>query len=422
MPIKEDSGLLNERFIAIIIVILLALIWSVNEIHIAGAMLVAGVSITLLFQLEFKRRQIALRNRQDAIRRQNANKREGAMTMRANTLNRLPSPILLINSGHNIAFANELATDLLGDDIVGNDVFLYLRQSSFVAAMDSALSGHSIKSDTLRYTTSNDRTFDVTVAPVPASNDGLTGQQAMVFFYEVTSLLKSEQMRVDFVANASHELRTPLTSVMGFVETLQGPAADDPEAQKRFLTIMHKEGERMVRLIDDLLSLSRIEMSRHLPLTSTMDVAQTLHSVMNSMTVQAQERNITLDCKIADDVNVVLADTDQIIQVLVNLLSNACKYAEPDSTVHMTATLNHNGKFAVISIRDEGPGIPTEHLARLTERFYRVDTARSRKMGGTGLGLAIVKHILLRHNSQLDIRSQVGKGTIFSFRLGVPQN
>ncbi|TNE60673.1 MAG: PAS domain-containing protein [Alphaproteobacteria bacterium] len=419
-PFKEYQSLLNERSIIIVVVVVLALMWSVGQLSLMAALVIGTVATVLLIQLEIKRRMETLQMRRATAREQRRSSQQGAMTVRANTLNRLPSPVLLIDDQQSVVFANQAALDLLGSDIIDNDVFLYLRQSAFVTALDAVLTGKPAENATIRYTSSNERSFDVTVAPVPASEDGTAGPQAMVFFYEVTSLLRTEQMRADFVANASHELRTPLTSLIGFIETLQGPAADDTAAHQRFLGIMQREAERMVRLIDDLLSLSRIEMSRHMAPTTTIDLCQHINSAVSTVVGQAEERGIKFSFTAAEGVKKVVADSDQVTQVFLNLLSNAGKYADRDSTVHINATPHHSGRHVLISIRDEGPGIAPEHLARLTERFYRVDTARSRKMGGTGLGLAIVKHILLRHGSQMDIKSQIGKGTVFSFRLPIP--
>jgi len=227
---------------------------------------------------------------------------------------------------------------------------------------------------------------------------------------------------VDFVANASHELRTPLSSVIGFIETLQGPAKDDAPARERFLGIMQTETERMVRLIDDLLSLSHIEMSRHEAPNTEVNLIALINSIVLTASSIGEERNIKFETNIAADAKRVIADPDQLMQVLINLSVNAAKYADRDTTVFVSATKNADKNTVSISIRDQGPGILQEHVARLTERFYRIDDARSRKMGGTGLGLAIVKHILLRHDSLLNVESQIGKGTIFSFELKAPDN
>ena len=421
-PSKDYLGLLSERSSIAAIVFTLALMWSVDQISFVGAFLVGAVAVIFLLQLEIKRRMERLESRRRAIHEKRKSKSGNSVQVGANALDRLPSPLLLIDDDKKIAFANEAGRELLGSDIVGNDVFLYLRQSNFVTALDNILQNRFGNFGLIRYTTSKDRSFDVTVAPVLASTRKATeGARAIVYFYEVTTLLRTEQMRVDFVANASHELRTPLTSVLGFIETLRGPAVGDADAHKRFLAIMQTEAERMVRLIDDLLSLSRIEMTRYVAPSAVIDIAKLVNSAVNTVAAQAAERGIDFEVNLKNDVHDVVADSDQITQVFLNLLSNAAKYSEQNTTVHIYAEVSHTAKHILLSITDEGPGIAQEHLARLTERFYRVDTARSRKMGGTGLGLAIVKHILLRHGSNLEIKSQLGKGTSFSFKLPIPQ-
>ncbi len=420
-PFKEYQGLLTERSTVAAVIFTLALMWSVGQVTFIGAFFVGAVAAAFLLQLEIKRRMERLENRRSAIREKRKSKTGTSVLLGASALDRLPSPLLLVDADKKIAFANESARELLGSDIDGNDVFLYLRQSNFVTALDNILEGRFGDFGVIRYTTSKERSFDVTVAPVLAGKKMNDGVRAIVYFYEVTSLLRTERMRADFVANASHELRTPLTSVLGFIETLRGPAVGDLDAHKRFLGIMQTEAERMVRLIDDLLSLSRIEMTRYMAPNAVTDINKLVGSVINSVKGVAAERGIEFTYEHEENIQDVVADSDQITQVFLNLLTNAAKYSDPNTKVHVKAEMGRTGKHALLSITDEGPGIAQEHLARLTERFYRVDTARSRKMGGTGLGLAIVKHILLRHNSGLDIKSQLGKGTVFSFKLPIPQ-
>ena len=417
---KEYQSLLTERAIILVIAITLIFLWSVNQISFIAVIVTTSIAAGLLVQLEIKRRMENLRSKRVAETEKRKKAKQGSQSLRANALNGVPSAILLIDSNHKIIFANKMAKELLGDGIVDNDAFLYLRQSNFVTALDKVLTGGKKANDLIRYTTSQDRSFDVTVAAVTSTEPGKEKQrQAMVFFYEVTSLLRTEQMRVDFVANASHELRTPLTSITGFIETLLGPAAEDKAAQDRFLGIMQREADRMIRLIDDLLSLSKIEMSRHLSPDSEIDLRNILQTTATTLSRKAAKRGIEFNLDISDDLNNVKADADQITQVLMNLVGNAAKYADQDTKVHISAHPSPNNRYMQVTIRDEGPGISPEHLGRLTERFYRVDTARSRKMGGTGLGLAIVKHILLRHSSQLDIKSTIGEGTSFSFKLPI---
>ena len=234
-------------------------------------------------------------------------------------------------------------------------------------------------------------------------------------------------MRVDFVANASHELRTPLSSLLGFIETLQGVARGDVAASDRFLRIMHEEAERMVRLIDDLLSLSRIELDRHVQPTGHVALSPVMESVRKSMEQHAAKRGITLVAELPDDLPTLRADPDQVIQVFQNLINNAVKYGREASAIRITARridrIPDSGLPGVaITVADQGDGIAPEHLPRLTERFYRVDAARSRRLGGTGLGLAIVKHIVNRHRGSLTIDSIQGEGTQVTVALPVAQN
>lgn len=420
-PMKGYQGLLNERTVIVAIVFTLALMWSVGQLTFIAGLIVAAVAAAFLIQLSIKRRLEELENRRAAIQRRKQSSRKTTVSIRAKALDQLPSPFLLVTDDHQISVANVAARELLGPEIVGNDVSLYLRQSNFVSAIEEALEDPNGEFEVVRYTTSKDRSFDVTVAPVPHLKSERARPEAMLFFYEVTSLIRAEQMRADFVANASHELRTPLTSILGFIETLRGPAIDDEEAQRRFLGIMQSEAERMVRLIDDLLSLSRIEMTRYMAPEMEVDMAKLIINTVSTLQGEAANRDIQLRCEVTDGLPLVRGDGDQLTQVLINLLSNAAKYCDPSTSVHISASRALNDERINVSIRDEGPGISEEHLARLTERFYRVDTARSRKMGGTGLGLAIVKHILLRHDSNLEIRSEVGKGTTFSFKLPIAE-
>jgi two-component system phosphate regulon sensor histidine kinase PhoR len=231
-----------------------------------------------------------------------------------------------------------------------------------------------------------------------------------------------ERMRADFAATASHELRTPLASLMGFIDTLRGPAADDPPAQQRFLGIMAEQAARMNRLIDDLLSLSRIELTEHQAPAARVDLVELLVGLAAGFEPRLIQHRVTLDLAMTHGLPPVLGDTDQLAQVAQNLLDNAVKYGSEGGTVRLAAEPAAGPRWpvrpgVVVTVADQGHGIPREHLPRLTERFYRVDTGRSRAVGGTGLGLAIVKHIVNRHRGQLAIESEVGVGTTVSVWL-----
>jgi two-component system phosphate regulon sensor histidine kinase PhoR len=258
---------------------------------------------------------------------------------------------------------------------------------------------------------------DVRAAVVPMDPPIAEGGRAIVWLSDRTRERAVERMRADFVANVSHELRTPLASLIGFIDTLRGPAADDPPAQQRFLGIMGEQAARMNRLIDDLLSLSRIELIEHQPPSGTVELGELATRLASAFEPRLKERAMALDVQIADDLPAVTGDADQLAQVLQNLLDNAVKYGRQGGTVRLQLAVAAARPGVVATVSDQGAGIPREHLPRLTERFYRVDNARSREMGGTGLGLAIVKHVLNRHRGFLDVESTPGIGSVFTVFL-----
>jgi two-component system phosphate regulon sensor histidine kinase PhoR len=228
-------------------------------------------------------------------------------------------------------------------------------------------------------------------------------------------------MRADFVANASHELRTPLAALSGFIETLQGSARDDTKARERFLAIMREQARRMARLIDDLLSLSRIELNAHRRPDAPVDLIPIVRQVVDGLQTLARDRGVAIEVE-ADDALMVLGDRDELVRLFENLVENALKYGAPGKRVDIKLTRGATADGqdeAVVSIRDYGPGIAPEHLPRLTERFYRVDVRESRAQGGTGLGLALVKHILNRHRGRLSIESAPGAGATFVVHLSI---
>jgi two-component system phosphate regulon sensor histidine kinase PhoR len=237
---------------------------------------------------------------------------------------------------------------------------------------------------------------------------------------DLTPLRRMEEMRADFVANASHELRTPLAALSGFIETLQGPARDDQAARDRFLAIMKQQAFRMARLIDDLLSLSRVELNVHVRPETPVDLVAIVRHVTDAMQMLARERGVEVVVNAPAEPIIVPGDRDELVRVFENLVENALKYGASGKRVEIgIACEASRGRSpeACVSVRDFGPGIPPEHLPRLTERFYRVDVAQSRAEGGTGLGLAIVKHILARHQGRLAIDSTLGQGATFTVRL-----
>ena len=248
----------------------------------------------------------------------------------------------------------------------------------------------------------------------------------LVSLRDLTPLRQVEAMRADFVANASHELRTPLASLSGFIETLQGSARDDAQARQRFLGIMKAQANRMARLIDDLLSLSRIELKAHLQPSTPVDLVGIVRQVADSLQTLARDRGVEIKIEKPPMPLVVRGDRDELIRVFENLVENALKYGAPGKRVDIALSQEpglRGEDEAVVGVRDHGPGIAPEHIPRLTERFYRVDVAESRAQGGTGLGLALVKHIVARHRGRLGIDSTPGKGATFTIRLPLaPEN
>jgi len=329
---------------------------------------------------------------------------------------RLPDPLIVLGPDRSVRRANAAARTAFGADIGA-----VLRHPGLRGAIDRAFASGNVQGTELILPVPVPREVQAAVVPMdpPLADGGL----AVVVLSDRSRERAIERMRADFVANASHELRTPLASLIGFVETLRGPAADDPPAQQRFLAIMAEQGARMNRLIDDLLSLSRIELTEHQLPAENLDLANLLPRLAAGYEPRLVEHAARLDLEIAGGLPPVLGDADQIAQVLHNLLDNAVKYGRADGTVRLSARPAPIGGTwptrpgVVIAVADQGAGIAREHLPRLTERFYRVDKGRSRAVGGTGLGLAIVKHIVNRHRGQLLIESEEGVGTTVSVWL-----
>jgi len=324
---------------------------------------------------------------------------------------RLPDPLIVLAADRAVRRANSAARAAFGADVPA-----VLRHPDLRAAIDRAFASGLTQTAAVTLPVPVQREVHAAVVPMdpPIADDG----RAVVVLSDRSREHAVERMRADFVANVSHELRTPLASLIGFIDTLRGPAADDPPAQQRFLGIMGEQAARMNRLIDDLLSLSRIELIEHQVPSDTVELDRLVTRLVAGYEPRLRERSVTLDLHLADDLPAVIGDADQLTQVVQNLLDNAVKYGRRDGTVRLDVAVAAPGRPGVVlRVVDQGAGIPREHLPRLTERFYRVDTGRSRAAGGTGLGLAIVKHIVNRHRGQLSIESEEGIGTTVSVWL-----
>lgn len=325
----------------------------------------------------------------------------------------VPLPILVIDAEHRITMANIPATEMFGRDVTGVNANLLLRQPPVLAAMEACLTQGQV--ETSRFLLSGAMgEVNYSFQAHPLENGG-----AVLSFEDHSLRDQKETMHRDFVSNISHELRTPLTGLMGFIETLRGPARGDVEAQDRFLAIMEQEAQRMSRMVSDLLSLSRVEIDERVRPRNLVDLAAVLRSALATLEGKLAEAQVVIEATGFSKGRMILGDRDQLTQLFLNLIENALKYGGSSKTIYVEISAIKRDptlrQAALrVDVRDEGEGINAIHLPRLTERFYRVDDHRSRDQGGTGLGLAIVKHIVNRHRGRLKIQSTQGVGSCFS--------
>jgi len=334
----------------------------------------------------------------------------------------LPDPVIVLDREGRVLAFNPHAARMAPALRRGEPASLALRVPEIVEAIRRAIGGNEAQRVEFFERVPLDRWFAAYVTPVELAGTAPGFERGLVLIsvQDLTPLRRVEEMRADFVANASHELRTPLASLSGFIDTLQGPARDDAAARERFVEIMKGQARRMARLIDDLLSLSRIELNVHLQPQTTADVVSVVRQVADALQVLASERGVTIAIKGPPEPLAVIGDRDELTRVFENLIENALKYGGGGKRVDIAlerADAADGAGEAVVTVRDYGAGIPPEHLPRLTERFYRVDVGHSRAEGGTGLGLALVKHIVNRHRGRLLIESTLGQGATFTVRL-----
>lgn len=326
----------------------------------------------------------------------------------AEVIEAIVEPVLIVTEGR-VTHANAAARALLGGHIVGEDVRLAIRHPAAAERLASPLAGVPQGPIDLVGLGTLDQRWEMHVGRA-------AGGQRIVHLIDQTGNYAAERMRVDFVANASHELRTPLASILGYIETLEEEAGADKAVRSRFLKIMFDESRRMQRLVEDLISLSRIEAEKYRLPENAVDLGHLIGEVRTELLDARDARGNEIVADIGAEVPPVAGDRAQLSQMLHNLIGNAIKYGRPGAPVSVRLWRDQTGMLR-ISVADEGDGIAPEHIPRLTERFYRVDAGRSRAAGGTGLGLAIVKHIVERHRGRLDIASVVGKGTTVTVLL-----
>ena len=326
----------------------------------------------------------------------------------------LADPCLVLDRRSIVMHANAAAGRQFPSLGSGNPITFSLRNPELVQAIDLAMRSGATRTIELHETVPSETWDKVVVSPLRRpGRDWLTDEdrQLVVTFQSLTELKRVDALRSDFIANASHEMRTPLASLIGFIDTLLGPAAKDGAAREKFLVIMRGQAERMSKLIDDMLSLSRIEMHQHVRPTGSIELSGLLREVREGLMMQAKAADLEIRMTLFDGPSTTVGDRGQLYEVFENLLDNAIKYGAGGKFVEVSlAPAGRPGFQHVVTVIDHGPGVEPEHVPRLTERFYRIDADTSRKKKGTGLGLAIVKHIVNRHRGQLSIRSKPGEG------------
>jgi len=334
------------------------------------------------------------------------------------TCEALDDPAFVLAPDSIVRYQNRAAEEQFGVVSPGTHLSALLRSPAILEMVDNATkTGGTFSIDHIEKVPS-ERWYRVRIAPMT----GIAGMRGggelyLLTFRDHSQARRMDRMRSDFIANASHELRTPLASLTGFIETMRGPAKNDAEARERFLGIMHEQAGRMTRLVDDLLSLSRLELKAHVTPTDRIDLPPLLRHVADTLKPMATDLGVTIRIDLPETPIWVRGDNDELIQVFENLIENACKYGQSGGLVDVFMRMEGDGKQPEVVIKDHGPGIPRQHVPRLTERFYRVNVEASRSKKGTGLGLAIVKHILTRHRARLLIDSTVGQGSEFCVRF-----
>jgi two-component system phosphate regulon sensor histidine kinase PhoR len=358
--------------------------------------------------------------RDQARRAARASAQERRLALAERLLANIPDPVILVDHRALVVEANDAARALLPALKARHPLSFALRSPDVLDGIEGVIrSGEPLKVEFVERVPT-ERVYEVQIGPLRLGEDDAAGRAeagVLLFFRDQTSARRLESMRVDFVANASHELRTPLASLLGFIETLQGSARNDAAARDRFLEIMRQQARRMTRLIDDLLSLSRIELRAHVRPETPVDLSPLVGHMVETLRPLARDGGVAVEYEAPPGPVAVLGDRDELLRVVENLVENAVKYGESGGRVEVRLTRGEDG--VELAVRDFGPGIAAEHLPRLTERFYRVDVAHSRQKGGTGLGLAIVKHIVARHGGRIAIESAPGEGALF--RVTIPE-
>lgn len=352
---------------------------------------------------------------------------ESIITEREILVDTLPDILIMINDNKQIVRTNRAARAIFGQNLAQKSLREVIDNDTLIDAVNSVI--HDLKGREIEFRTEEPvlRDFLAVIERFPVPSAG--GISTVITMNDITELKSVEQMRADFVANASHEIRTPLASIKGFIETLMGPAKDDEAARVEFLGIMLEQADRMQQLINDLLSLSKIEMNANSIPTDSVDLAKVVRKQTQHFQRPSDDKKMRIMLDLHDNLPSIKGDSNELAQVVHNLIGNAIKYGSANSDIQIRARvttdlpsdirMRNQARMVMLSVRDQGEGIPKQHLPRLMERFYRVDSARTRQVGGTGLGLAIVKGIITRHRGAITVDSIVGEGTTFSVYLPI---
>lgn len=344
-------------------------------------------------------------------------KREGQLSQQR-LAETLQFPAYILDAEGRVIYANKTSVVAFGRFVSGDKIFIRFRQPELRHLIEKAL--HSKKALIGEYNEPRpkDRWFAFEISPIPNVEGDKSLPLFLLGFHDLTEAKRTDQMRSDFIANASHELRTPLASFQGYLETIKGPARKDEKAIDKFTDVMLDQARRMTRLVNDLLSLSRIEMQSHRRPSEVVDLYEVITSVIDSLESVASQMGVVIEFKNTKPIHII-GDRDELLQVFENLIENACKYGEEGKRVLVSLDADDAGKNVTASIQDFGAGIALEHQNRITERFYRVDVENSKAKQGTGLGLAIVKHILNRHETKLGLQSKFEKGARFFIKFPI---
>jgi two-component system phosphate regulon sensor histidine kinase PhoR len=352
---------------------------------------------------------------------------ESIITEREILVDTLPDILIMVNDSRQIVRTNRAARAIFGQNLAKKPLRDVIQNDSLMDAVTSVIQDLKGREVEFRIQEPVLRDFLAIIERFPVPSAG--GISTIITMNDITELKSVEQMRADFVANASHEIRTPLASIKGFIETLIGPAKDDAQAREEFLQIMLDQADRMQQLINDLLSLSKIEMNANAVPVDPVDLVKVIRKVQADLTMNADSKQMQVIADIHDNLPLVKGDSNELRQVIYNLVSNAIKYGYSGSEVRVKAKITSElpsdikmrnlQRVVMVSVSDQGEGIPRQHLPRLMERFYRVDSARTREIGGTGLGLAIVKGIVVRHRGAITVDSIEGEGSTFTVYLPI---